>query len=242
MYFFGVTWKEIRSCLWTVSPRQDPLMKTIKRILHARYGDRNRMIQAHLNYLEEIKPIRFVSLEKLNGTFIECSAPIAGYARVLASKKLLVFPDDVCRRWIIHVKRMKLSEEDILQLMKFLGEEVEGVLVTQKIRGTSLSENIPSTVTLHVDSKSEKNQRKHKDTSEPFCVFCEYCGHWAQDCKTVIDVNQWLTKLNAFSASTEVTLSRTVTSRGEHYVPTARHLTTGLFVKERSLQNHQLDW
>jgi hypothetical protein len=30
-----------------------------KEILQARYGDKNRIIQAHLDYLEETKPIRF---------------------------------------------------------------------------------------------------------------------------------------------------------------------------------------
>ena len=29
-----------------------------KRILHTKYGDKNRIIQAHLDYLEDLKPIR----------------------------------------------------------------------------------------------------------------------------------------------------------------------------------------
>jgi hypothetical protein len=32
-----------------------------KKILHDRYGDKNRIIQAHLDYLEEVTPIRFAS-------------------------------------------------------------------------------------------------------------------------------------------------------------------------------------
>jgi hypothetical protein len=38
--------------------------KETKRILKARYGDRSRIIQAHLDYLENVKPIRFVSPEE----------------------------------------------------------------------------------------------------------------------------------------------------------------------------------
>ena len=55
-----------------------------------------------------------------------------------------------------------------LQLMRFLEEEVDGALVMQKIRGTAFSENIPTTETLHIDTKSGKKPWKHKDTSEPF--------------------------------------------------------------------------
>jgi hypothetical protein len=32
-----------------------------KKILHDRYGDKNRLIQAHLDYLEEVTAIRFAS-------------------------------------------------------------------------------------------------------------------------------------------------------------------------------------
>jgi hypothetical protein len=45
-----------------------------KKILHARYGDKNCIIQAHLDYLEDIKPIQFPSAEELNTTHIECIA------------------------------------------------------------------------------------------------------------------------------------------------------------------------
>jgi hypothetical protein len=47
-----------------------------KKILHARYGDKNRIIQAHLDYLVEIKPIQFPSAEALNTMFIECNRRI----------------------------------------------------------------------------------------------------------------------------------------------------------------------
>ena len=40
-----------------------------KKILEARYGDKNRIIQAHLDYLEYVKPINYATLEALNSTY-----------------------------------------------------------------------------------------------------------------------------------------------------------------------------
>jgi hypothetical protein len=39
-----------------------------KTILEARYGDENRIIQAHLDYLEDVKPIKHATPEALNST------------------------------------------------------------------------------------------------------------------------------------------------------------------------------
>ena len=47
-----------------------------KKILRERYGDINRIIQAHLDYLEAIVPVQFASPENLNLTFIECNRRI----------------------------------------------------------------------------------------------------------------------------------------------------------------------
>ena len=106
-------------------------MRTQK-ILHDRYGDKNRIIQAHLDYLEEVTPIRFTSAEALNTTYIECNRRIQAlrslgedvkaYGRVLLPKILRAFPDDICRRWIIQVKREGRFEGDVVNLMEFLGE------------------------------------------------------------------------------------------------------------------------
>ena len=43
-----------------------------KRILLARYGDTNRIIQAHLDFLEGLPPAKFATPDELNTTFIEC--------------------------------------------------------------------------------------------------------------------------------------------------------------------------
>jgi hypothetical protein len=113
-----------------------------KKILEACYCDKNRIVQAHLDYLEDVKPIKYDTPDALNSTFIDCTRRIQvlcalgkdvnGYGRVFAPKVLYPFPHDMCRRWILHAKREGISEWDILQLMAFLGEELDGALTTQK--------------------------------------------------------------------------------------------------------------
>jgi hypothetical protein len=39
-----------------------------KKILEARYGEKNRIIQAHLDYLEDVKPIKNATPKALNST------------------------------------------------------------------------------------------------------------------------------------------------------------------------------
>jgi len=115
---------------------------------------------------------------------------VRAYGRVLIPKILRAFPDDICRRCVIQVKRGGHSEGDFVKLMEFLGEEVDGALTAQKIRGeTSPACNFtPTASTIHVKSKAGSKSRKGRRSVETFCVFCECNGHWAQDCKTVTDV------------------------------------------------------
>jgi hypothetical protein len=173
-----------------------------KKILEARYGDKNRIIQAHLDYLEDVKPITYATPETLNSKYIDCNPRIQalralgenvnGYGRVLAPKVLRAFPDDIRRRWIVHAKREGISEGDIIQFMAFLGEEVDGALTTQKIRGESSSlSGYPSTAAmLHVHAKTVGQARKTAKEPEPLCVFCDSRGHWAQDCKKITDITE----------------------------------------------------
>jgi len=42
------------------------------KILQPRYGDKNRIIQAHLDYLEDLQPAQSDSPEALNSTYVEC--------------------------------------------------------------------------------------------------------------------------------------------------------------------------
>jgi hypothetical protein len=124
---------------------------------------------------------------------------VIGYGRVLAPNILCLFPDDNCRRWIIHVKHARDYEGGIVKLMEFPGEEVDGALTTQKIIGKTshTSTFIPTTATLHVHSKNGKEAGKVERLAEPFCVFCEFHGHWAQGCKRVTDLKERLEKLKS---------------------------------------------
>jgi len=119
-----------------------------KKILLAKYGDTNRTIEGHLDFLESLPPATSATPDELNSTFIECHRRIQtlralredvnGYGRVLVYKLLRAFPPEICQLWIVHAKRQGLSEGDILKLIEFLGEEVDGALIAQKIRGESL--------------------------------------------------------------------------------------------------------
>jgi len=93
-----------------------------KKILFARYGDTNRIIQAHLDLLENLPPVTYATPDKLNTNFIECHRRIQalralgedvnGYGRVLVPKILRAFPPEFCQRWIVHVKD-KASQREI---------------------------------------------------------------------------------------------------------------------------------
>ena len=43
-----------------------------KKSLQSRYGDKNIIIQVHLDYLEDLQPAQSDSPEVLNATYIEC--------------------------------------------------------------------------------------------------------------------------------------------------------------------------
>jgi hypothetical protein len=104
-----------------------------KRNLLAKYGDQNRIIQAHLDFLENLLPVLSATPEELNFTYIECHRRIQAlralgedvnsYGRVLALNTLRTFSSDICQGWIVYVKRLKISEGDILKLLEFLGKK-----------------------------------------------------------------------------------------------------------------------
>jgi len=153
-----------------------------KKILLARYGNPNRIIQAHLDFLEGLHPVTSASPDELNSTYIECHCRIHalralgedvnGYGRVLTTKILRAFPPDMCQRWVVHVKRQGLSEGDVLKLMEFLGEELDGAITAHKIRGDTLDHptHIPSAAALQVSSKQSKSGRKDRHTGDLLCV------------------------------------------------------------------------
>ncbi|XP_071041466.1 uncharacterized protein [Parasteatoda tepidariorum] len=184
--------------------------ETTKALLQNRYGDKNRMIQAHLDFLENISPIRNPTPIALNKVFIECNRrlnaltalgeDINAYGRVLAPKILRAFPDDICRRWIIYAKREKISEGDMNKLVQYLSEEVEGALATLKIRGEQNFDYTfkTSTAALHLNSKKVNQTKK----PSPFCAFCEINGHWPQDCTIITDIDTRIQKLKTSDTRT----------------------------------------
>ena len=179
-----------------------------KKILRSKYGDKNRIIQAHLDYLENLSPALHDDPESLNTTYVECNRRIQAlialgedvdaYGRVLAPKILRAFPDALCRRWLIHSKRTNTAEGNLSALMTFLNEEADGALIASKIHGEVPSHlDFTPTAATAVHSKQKRTERRKKRPAEPFCVFCEGRNHWAQDCTVVPDVNSRIQKLKA---------------------------------------------
>jgi len=83
--------------------------------------------------------------------------------------------------------------------MEFLGEEIDGVLTAQKIRRETLDHlnYTPSAAALHVNSKQSKSGRKDRHTGDPFCVFCESKGQWAQESTKLTEVSERREKLKS---------------------------------------------
>jgi len=79
-----------------------------KKILLARYGDTNRNIQAHLDFLKSLPPATSATPDELNTTFIKCHRRIQAlraleedvncYGRVLVPQILRAFPPEFCQR------------------------------------------------------------------------------------------------------------------------------------------------
>ncbi|GFT51369.1 integrase catalytic domain-containing protein [Nephila pilipes] len=178
-------------------------MKLQKKLLEDKYGNKDRIIQSHLDYLENLKPVQDPSPMELNDLYIECNRRLQAlnalgenteaYGRILAPKIIRAFPTEICCRWIIYAKREKLAEGNITRLMQFLAEEVEGSVKAQKIRGTLFPDNIlkSSVENFNIDLKLVNKNKK----ISPFCAFCNTSGHWPQNCETVTDYKTRVQKL-----------------------------------------------
>ena len=57
---------------------------------------------------------------------------------------------------------------------------------------------LPTTSAFQVNTKHSKQQKSTRSL-EPFCAFCDSRGHWAQDCKTVTNVNERIERLKRSS-------------------------------------------
>ena len=177
-----------------------------KKILKARYGDKNRISQSHLDYLEALPSARLDSPEELNTTYVECHRRIQAlkalgentdaYGRVLAPKLLRAFPSEICCRWLVHAKREGIPESSITKLLEYLNDEVDGALNTQKIRGedSTAPAYVPTAAAFQVRARPHRPKGAFKRTPE---AFCEAKGLWAEDCQQVTNVKDRIEKLKA---------------------------------------------
>ncbi|GFU46966.1 integrase catalytic domain-containing protein [Nephila pilipes] len=149
--------------------------ETTKKLLEEdKYGNKNRIIQSHLDYLENLKPVQDPSPMELNDLYIECNRTLQAlnalgenteaYGRILAPKIIRAFPTEICCRWIIYAKREKLAEGNITRLMQFLAEEVEG--------------HWPQNCETVTDYKT----RVQKLKSSNRCFLCTNRGHRITNC------------------------------------------------------------
>ncbi|GFR03285.1 integrase catalytic domain-containing protein [Trichonephila clavata] len=176
-----------------------------KEILKSKYGNKDKIIQAHLDYLENLTPIKDLSPSALNELYIDCNRRLQAldalgekkqsYGRILAPKILRAFPHEICRNWVVYAKRENLADSDVTKLMKFLSEEVEGTITANNIKG-SLVPSYPIKSPLENFNVHSKSISKDKKISS-FRPFCETSGHWPQQCNSVTDIDARIQKLKA---------------------------------------------
>ncbi|XP_035231566.1 uncharacterized protein LOC118203393 [Stegodyphus dumicola] len=157
--------------------------ETTKKLLEERYGNKDRIIQSHLDYLEHLNVIQDPSPTHLNDLYIECNRRIQAltalgenieaYGRILVPKIIRAFPNDICCRWIIYAKREKLNEGNITRLMQFLAEEVEGVVAAQRVKG-----HWPQ----YCETVTDYDTRVQKLKTSNRCFLCTNRGHRVSNC------------------------------------------------------------
>ncbi|GFS57409.1 integrase catalytic domain-containing protein [Nephila pilipes] len=62
------------------------------------------------------------------------------FGRILPTKILRAFPQDICRNWVVYAKRQSLAESEITKLMKFVAEKIEGEVVASNNKVLIVSE------------------------------------------------------------------------------------------------------
>ncbi|GFT80003.1 integrase catalytic domain-containing protein [Nephila pilipes] len=139
-----------------------------KKLLEEKYGNKDRIIQPYLEYLEHLKAVRDPSAMELNDIYIECNRRLQAlnaldenteaYERILAPKIIRAFPIEIYCRCIIYAMREKLAEGNITRFMQFLAEKVKRSVEAQNIR-TFESNN---SYTTHPAATLEISQFAHK--------------------------------------------------------------------------------
>ncbi len=114
-------------------------------MLYSKYGDVNRSIQSHIDYIEALNPNISPAQHNISELYIDCNSQIQSLRALgedvnalgcmIAPKILRAFPEDICRRWISHTKHTNVQETDLEKLMAFLNIETESALATAHLKG-----------------------------------------------------------------------------------------------------------
>ncbi|GFR02026.1 uncharacterized protein TNCT_170341 [Trichonephila clavata] len=125
MFLRGYLDAEAKRLVDGISITADTYTRT-KEILKSKYGNKDKIIQAHLDYLENLTPIKDLSLSALNELYIDCNRRLQAlgektqsYGRILAPKILRAFPYEICRNWVVYAKRENLAKSDIIKYGNF---------------------------------------------------------------------------------------------------------------------------
>ncbi|GFS77635.1 integrase catalytic domain-containing protein [Nephila pilipes] len=94
-----------------------------KDILKSKYGNKDKILQTHLDYLENLTPIKNPSPSALNELYIDCYRRLRAldalgentqlYGSILAPKILRAFPHEICHNWFAYDELENLAEGDI---------------------------------------------------------------------------------------------------------------------------------
>ncbi|XP_023214303.1 uncharacterized protein LOC111617205 [Centruroides sculpturatus] len=177
-----------------------------------KYGDKNRIIQAHIDYLEGLQPLICPTATELNDLFVECNnrvhalkalgEPISHYRRILTPKILRAFPDSLCERWLIHVRHKGTHESDLELLLKFVRDKIDGITTAATIHGTQdqfLTREEPqataATLAVQTRNKSTGRNTKGRGSSYPPCAFCNSFLHFSSDCALLTNLRKRAEKL-----------------------------------------------
>ena len=170
-----------------------------KKTLLTKYGSKDRIIQAHIDYLESITPLSDPSPQAMNDLLIDCNSRVQalralgedvdGYGRLLTPKILRAFPDIICQQWIAYAKRHSYPDMNLPKLLEFLEIEIDSSLTTARIKGEALvshpdMELTASTSTFAIAAKkSAPNQKQQpasrgaEKTPSKWCAFCDGTSH-----------------------------------------------------------------
>ncbi|GFQ90355.1 integrase catalytic domain-containing protein [Trichonephila clavata] len=181
-----------------------------KEILKSKYGNKDKIIQAHLDYLENLALIKDLSPSVLNELYIDCNRRLQAldalgektqsYGRILAPKILRAFPHEICCNCVVYAKRENLAESDIAKLMKFLSEMVEETITANNIKDARI-QKLKATIRCFLCT-NRGHVPKNCFRKEKYC--CSKCRkkHHVSICKTPTNEQSAITSTNKIDTST----------------------------------------